>query len=112
IFICSLLMMRRPPISTLFPYTTLFRSKKSLSCLNEPLVQMLNLVYKVKNPLDNFSIEGALIFEHGGRGVFHVPIFPVEIKVQLFNKSIFSNLQETIFFFLLFVKIISKLLPI
>ena len=29
------LMIRRPPRSTLFPYTTLFRSKENLKCLKE-----------------------------------------------------------------------------
>src|SRR5258708_17025410 len=28
-------MIRRPPRSTLFPYTTLFRSKKGLSCMRK-----------------------------------------------------------------------------
>src|SRR5258707_4178812 len=29
-------MIRRPPRSTLFPYTTLFRSASSSSCVHEP----------------------------------------------------------------------------
>src|SRR3712207_7428153 len=39
------LMIRRPPRSTLFPYTTLFRSRTVISallrCLKAPLVQLL-----------------------------------------------------------------------
>src|SRR5207248_9710517 len=47
IFLCHLyllffffLMIRRPPRSTLFPYTTLFRSKTSYDADNRPLLVM------------------------------------------------------------------------
>src|SRR5436190_17543930 len=33
---CFFLMIRRPPRSTLFPYTTLFRSRRSESCAASP----------------------------------------------------------------------------
>src|SRR5260221_10006048 len=36
-------MIRRPPRSTLFPYTTLFRSPLVLTCANNDLVVMLSL---------------------------------------------------------------------
>src|SRR5437762_6913783 len=32
-------MIRRPPSSTLFPYTTLFRSPRRLSCPHRPLLR-------------------------------------------------------------------------
>src|SRR3712207_8330992 len=37
-------MMRRPPRSTLFPYTTLFRSYQRLSCVSPPICVDLPLV--------------------------------------------------------------------
>ena len=37
IIVISFLMIRRPPRSTLFPYTTLFRSAISIGLLNEEL---------------------------------------------------------------------------
>src|SRR2546426_5955782 len=37
-------MIRRPPRSTLFPYTTLFRSAVSLSCLWEVITSGLRLL--------------------------------------------------------------------
>src|SRR5438445_12974135 len=36
-FLFFFLMIRRPPISTLFPYTTLFRSKLLFRCGSEPI---------------------------------------------------------------------------
>src|SRR2546422_4535890 len=36
-------MIRRPPRSTLFPYTTLFRSSSTLlSCINQPMISFLS----------------------------------------------------------------------
>src|SRR3989475_11237375 len=43
------LMIRRPPRSTLFPYTTLFRSDPHLS---RPLVAQLQLLGSMQGPLD------------------------------------------------------------
>src|SRR3712207_8479618 len=42
-------MIRRPPRSTLFPYTTLFRSRKTLHHLGKglPLHYLLNLVEQI-----------------------------------------------------------------
>src|SRR3712207_7987169 len=46
-------MIRRPPRSTLFPYTTLFRSKKSaLDDLVEKSLRGANLWAEVKDRLD------------------------------------------------------------
>src|SRR6266511_5187530 len=39
-FIIFFLMIRRPPRSTLFPYTTLFRSPEGLACVR-PVVEAL-----------------------------------------------------------------------
>src|SRR2546429_3399839 len=33
-------MIRRPPRSTLFPYTTLFRSPRTLGCVNGPACRL------------------------------------------------------------------------
>src|SRR6516225_9678363 len=39
LFLFFFLMIRRPPRSTLFPYTTLFRSDADYTFLNEPLAR-------------------------------------------------------------------------
>src|SRR5258708_29515726 len=44
-------MIRRPPRSTLFPYTTLFRSKKSIKKLNKLERNPLNKSHKLKKYL-------------------------------------------------------------
>src|SRR6266508_5058495 len=38
-------MIRRPPISTLFPYTTLFRSRRRLAARNDQAVEALELLH-------------------------------------------------------------------
>src|SRR5436309_6519404 len=37
-------MIRRPPRSTLFPYTTLFRSLKRRGCLTVPRLTLMSLI--------------------------------------------------------------------
>src|SRR5207248_6374454 len=44
-------MIRRPPRSTLFPYTTLFRSFQQLACF------LVNLPMPLGKPLDQFRSE-------------------------------------------------------
>src|SRR5437868_11412806 len=41
-------MIRRPPRSTLFPYTTLFRSKKELKFLKKDLIIFTTMLKKIK----------------------------------------------------------------
>src|SRR2546426_10742274 len=53
-------MIRRPPRSTLFPYTTLFRSPSILSLMGHPMRERL-----LKRNLCALSI-GALLLLHGG----------------------------------------------
>src|SRR5688572_31657520 len=36
-------MIRRPPRSTLFPYTTLFRSSQKIQCRRQPVFQILEI---------------------------------------------------------------------
>src|SRR5260370_17556187 len=49
-------MIRRPPRSTLFPYTTLFRSTKCDSYLNQSLTNVPSI-------LSHFSSSNASVFE-------------------------------------------------
>src|SRR5258708_20535936 len=50
-------MIRRPPRSTLFPYTTLFRSHKKLNCdiedghISSALPHLANIAYRVGHSL-------------------------------------------------------------
>src|SRR3712207_7039273 len=48
-------MIRRPPRSTLFPYTTLFRSEKGLT-LEQATLEMLGTADKVTVSKDNTTI--------------------------------------------------------
>src|SRR3712207_9513764 len=61
-------MIRRPPRSTLFPYTTLFRSEGELSIEDliaaEPVVLTVTRTgYVKRTPLDEYRAQG-----RGGRG--------------------------------------------
>src|SRR3712207_8058673 len=51
-------MIRRPPRSTLFPYTTLFRSRSHVHTRSRPVSR------QVGRPL----VQGAVGFSHVGRG--------------------------------------------
>src|SRR2546429_5945317 len=42
-------MIRRPPRSTLFPYTTLFRSAEFEDAVKEPMFEIIGLVADAKN---------------------------------------------------------------
>src|SRR5438876_6148189 len=53
-------MIRRPPRSTLFPYTTLFRSTKCDSYLNQSLTNVPSI-------LSHFSSSNASVFEEKWR---------------------------------------------
>src|SRR5689334_25151060 len=57
------LMIRRPPRSTLFPYTTLFRSNPNLShfcCKTETYLRMAGIEYGIKTTLPLFAPKGKL----------------------------------------------------
>src|SRR5437773_4671849 len=41
---CLFLILRPPPTSTLFPYTTLFRSLKRRGCLTVPRLTLMSLI--------------------------------------------------------------------
>src|SRR5437762_11377248 len=56
-------MSRRPPESTLFPYTTLFRSRQEF-CIGEQ-TKVIRFVYGTNSC---FSLEGAA--EHVGSGLY------------------------------------------
>src|SRR5438105_7702804 len=76
---CSLfcLMIQRPPRSTLFPYTTLFRSQKVGGALMLPIavLPIAGLLLRLGQPdlLDSASVAaaGAAIFSNLGRSEEH-----------------------------------------
>src|SRR3954465_1518027 len=49
VFFFFFLMIRRPPRSTLFPYTTLFRSLESPSLGNYPITSLRSIVYGARS---------------------------------------------------------------
>src|SRR2546429_4833611 len=66
-FVFFFLMIRRPPRSTLFPYTTLFRSKKQIASMprghqfntssNEAIMPTQQIPVSMCEPLENRSEE-------------------------------------------------------
>src|SRR5260221_2259175 len=78
-------MIRRPPRSTLFPYTTLFRSKLKAQVLGAWLDLGYNNWYSTKTPLDTFgSLKGLKIRSSGG----------VLVEYQLRSEEHTSELQS------------------
>src|SRR5690242_21420761 len=55
------LMIRRPPRSTLFPYTTLFRSRRALRQLNREQSQSEPESHRLSRPDDMGGDDGAII---------------------------------------------------
>src|SRR3712207_8297333 len=51
-------MIRRPPRSTLFPYTTLFRSLVRVLVAADRLLQSVHQVHRVGGDLDGVVVEG------------------------------------------------------
>src|SRR3712207_7268864 len=57
-------MIRRPPRSTLFPYTTLFRSNKEISSAssrNEELMESSNNIYSIVDYIKQISVQTNLL---------------------------------------------------
>src|SRR2546422_3290043 len=82
-------MIRRPPRSTLFPYTTLFRSRQDLRGEGEriPSEHALCKRFKVSRPtirqaLDVLVEEG-LLYRHAGRGTFSTPSAGADPKLRV-----------------------------
>src|SRR2546429_9800919 len=74
-------MIRRPPRSTLFPYTTLFRS---LSC------RCALLGTKNRNPLSghDFLLETARVASHIGSWSARCPLTHVNLGASLFERDL------------------------
>src|SRR3989449_6950352 len=86
-------MIRRPPRSTLFPYTTLFRSRQDLRGEGEriPSEHALCKRFKVSRPtirqaLDVLVEEG-LLYRHAGRGTFSTPSAGADPKLRVIGSG-------------------------
>src|SRR3712207_8433000 len=64
---CFFLMIRRPPRSTLFPYTTLFRSRAARVLLAEQAAALQLRHDELRYVVDRRRVEG----EHHGRSEEH-----------------------------------------
>src|SRR3712207_8892677 len=62
-------MIRRPPRSTLFPYTTLFRSLEVVEGLQACLPHPLGLALEPRDLLDDLAVQALLRREDIVRGV-------------------------------------------
>src|ERR1043165_10203688 len=69
------LMIRRPPRSTLFPYTTLFRSQPDTVVLGANRLQALRRVPCVDGPRSEENTS-----ELQSRGLNSYPVFPLKQK--------------------------------
>ena len=82
-------MIRRPPRSTLFPYTTLFRSKPGSSFKAAQIDTTLPVKLNLKNGLNRISLEGKIIF---GR-IDELPL-PLKLLKPLQTTLSFSGVLE------------------
>src|ERR1043166_1032101 len=74
LFFLFFLMIRRPPRSTLFPYTTLFRSGKSLSLLKVSSDRIRVMAFKKAELSDELIVR---LVEMNGQGAANVHLtFP------------------------------------
>src|SRR2546429_7685048 len=72
-FIFFFLMIRRPPRSTLFPYTTLFRSEDELGDKIAPFDERHQFPFEIVNKLAPLGLLGVLVpEEYGGAGLDYV----------------------------------------
>src|SRR2546430_7959325 len=71
-------MIRRPPRSTLFPYTTLFRSRKSNDCENETYFETT-----MESPeVHGWNFESSRLRYSGGKGLLRSEEHTSELQSQ------------------------------
>src|SRR3712207_1496636 len=70
-------MIRRPPRSTLFPYTTLFRSLEVVEGLQACLPHPLGLALEPRDLLDDLAVQALLRREDVVRGVAPAEAVPL-----------------------------------
>src|SRR5690554_7381700 len=85
-------MLRRPPRSTPFPYTTLFRSKTAARRVDALLAQLGALLHRPKDFLDALAAKlgarGQLRLEVVGKLPAHlVPLLDIDRKSTRLNSS-------------------------
>src|SRR3990167_7054721 len=83
------LMIRRPPRSTLFPYTTLFRSIAVIVCFM--VVIVVNLGHAAYH-----SIDGLACWDHG-EDVFFRRYFEVHYYGPLYGKGLLDDGSDVLF---------------
>src|SRR5258708_8915686 len=77
-------MIRRPPRSTLFPYTTLFRSHRSRAAL---LLGAAHVVAREGVGTDHGAHHRGLPSRQSGRGSYAIVIGPTDRKSTRLNSS-------------------------
>src|SRR5260370_41271837 len=76
-------MIRRPPRSTLFPYTTLFRSKQELFGLANPLGQRITIGGSRFRVIGVMESKGQFL----GMDLDDTIVIPVARGLELFNRT-------------------------
>src|SRR5260221_13884006 len=99
-------MIRRPPRSTLFPYTTLFRSKeqtarekaeaKEAAEAAEEDDRASKLDGEVKDPLKYLVVKGTLALDEAAKGPVYGSISSVQAtyQVKLENETLLAQLAK------------------
>src|SRR3712207_7952599 len=92
-------MIRRPPRSTLFPYTTLFRSDRKGKPLSGSNILILGAAYKknVGDMRESPSLKLIELIEARGANVdYHDPYIPEDRKSTRLNSS-HANISYAVF---------------
>src|SRR3972149_5212714 len=87
-------MIRRPPRSTLFPYTTLFRSASTLFWLSAAIVLVLGIGQSIRQSIANILIQARVEDVYRGRvsaimllddGLESLGIFGISVAADIFG---------------------------
>src|SRR5947207_11107993 len=98
-------MLRRPPISTLFPYTTLFRSCRSTGAASEPVLECELNHARIGRGVDDLAEAAAADVDarHAEIGMIqHVEELGAELYVQIDRKSTRLNSSHTVISYAVF----------
>src|SRR5690554_7744554 len=77
-------MIRRPPISTLFPYTTLFRSKKNILLTMKSMRQMSFVWEQVSQLMEKTTEHSVSVFQNTDRKSTRLNSSHVRISYAVF----------------------------
>src|SRR3712207_7986470 len=89
-------MIRRPPRSTLFPYTTLFRSTRAARRGNASRGAAAGMIGKLKGVIDAYGEDYVIVDVHGVGYVVHCSARTLDRKSTRLNSS-HANISYAVF---------------